>query len=75
MEGILDFLYAKKAWVGSGVALVGQYVNLVRSVIADESVSFTEAETLINGGVALVISLGVLVGVFKSKNSNQKEVV
>lgn len=74
MEGVLDFLYAKKAWVGSGIALVGQYINLVRSVIADEAVTFTEAETLINGGVALVISLGVLVGVFKARNE-QKGVV
>jgi hypothetical protein len=69
MSQILDFLYAKKAWVGAGVALVGQYINLVRSVIADDSISFTEAETLINGGMALVVSLGVLVGVFKARNA------
>ena len=69
MDKILDFLYTKKMWVGGAVAAVGQYVDLVRSVIADESVSFTEAETVVRAGIALVISLAVMFGVYKAKNA------
>lgn len=68
MDKILDFLYTKKMWVGGAVAAVMQYADLIRSVIADQNVSLTEAETVIRAGAALVTTLAVMLGVYKARN-------
>ena len=70
MESILNFLYAKKAWVGAIVALVMQFTDIVRQVIADEAITFAEAETVIRAFMALGTSLLVLLGVYKARNNN-----
>lgn len=70
MQGWLDFLYAKKAWVGAVVAAVGNVVVLVQTAVADEAITFDEAEGIVMAAVAVLTTLGVFVGVFKATNSH-----
>jgi len=69
MTGILDWAYAKKAWLAS-VWMAGAAVyELVVASIGDEAVTLTEAKGIwmALGGLAAI--LGVHVSVFKAKNA------
>lgn len=70
LQGILDWFYARKAFVGSlFVAGVSVY-NLVLDVLADESVSLTEAETVWTAVGGLLATLGVHLSIFQARNAN-----
>lgn len=69
MDKILDFLYTKKMWVGGIVTALFGYGDLVRTILADQNVSFTEAETAVRAFVVLLGTLGVMLGVYKAENA------
>lgn len=69
MNGFLDLAYAAKAWVGMLVAAVTQVVAGVQLAVADEAISFDEAQ-----GVWLLVTeaVGVLalgVSIFNKRNA------
>jgi len=69
MEGFFDFAYSAKAWIGGLVFAVGQVVAGVQLAVADEAISFDEAQ-----GLWLLVTevLTVLVAVraiFKARNA------
>jgi hypothetical protein len=68
MDGLADFVYAKKAWIGAIITAVGEVVILVRVVTADKAITFDEAEGVFVAVVAAVTTIGVLLGVFKASN-------
>lgn len=69
MNGLFDFAYAAKAWVGALVFAVTQLVAGVQLAIADEAISLTEAQGLwlLATEVAGVIML--VRQVFKARNA------
>lgn len=68
MTSALNWFRAKKMWVGGAVAAVMQYLDLLRSILADENVSFDEAETAVRAGMALVTTILVMIGIYKPTN-------
>jgi hypothetical membrane protein len=69
MDKILDFLYTKKMWVSGILTALFGYGDLIRTILADENVSFVEAETAVRALVTLVGTLAVMVGVYKAENA------
>lgn len=69
MQGFLDLAYAAKAWIAGVVFAVTQLVAGVQVAVADEAISFDEAQgvyllaTEVLGAVLLVRQ------VFKTKNA------
>jgi hypothetical protein len=69
MRGLFDLGYAAKAWIAAAVAFATQAVAAWQMVVADEAISFDEAEGLwLLATEALGLVLG-LVAVFKTRNA------
>lgn len=67
-QGITDVLYAAKAYI-AGVFVAGNTVyQLVVQALADENISFSEAEIIWTAAGGLVAALLTIGAVFQTKN-------
>ena len=69
MQGFFDFAYAAKAWAGGLWFAIGQVVAAVQLAVADEAISFDEAQ-----GIWLLVTEAATVAVamtavFKRRNA------
>lgn len=69
MSGFFDLLYAAKAWAAGVVVAVGQVVAAVQLAVADEAISFDEAQgiwLLVTEAATVVFTA---VAVFRTRNA------
>lgn len=71
MEGILDWLYAKKAYVASIILAAENVWVLWLAASADEAISLDEGKGLLMAVSALVGVIGIHIGVFNAKNASR----
>lgn len=68
LRGALDLAYAAKAWLGTLVAAIAEVVLLVQTAIADEAISFEEAEGIWMAVVAVVGVVVTFLTIFSTRN-------
>lgn len=70
IEDLLTFYRAKKAWVGGIVFVVTQVVAAVQLAIADEAITFDEAEGVYLLVTEVIGTLASMFGVWAARNQN-----
>lgn len=66
---MFDWLYAKKMYVGTIVAAIGEAVSFFYVMIEDEAISFDEANAFVLLVLQALTLVGVAVGIYKPRNA------